>query len=191
MTHSKFRRILSFPARNVKTFPDRETNWPATYPALIKPWIGGVRAYWLDDQQAFQLQDGDIVRVDGIEPFVPDDLFDQPAPNLLGEFWEKNVIYETTLEHVLYNQPTPNLDFYVFDAELDMPAVDRATYCYNIPRQFERHTRIAEAYQVNTPGGFRNFLDGWRRSYLGALAVGYQDPFLATEYEVKTLVAPP
>ena len=185
---SRPRPILRIPAREVKTFPERKPDWPGNYPALIKPWIGGVRAYWIYELQAFQLQDGRLIRVEGIEPYVPENLLGHPATNLLGEFWEKDVSYEAILEHVLNNEPTPALDFFVFDAEMDLPAVDRALYYFNLPRQYERHTRIAEVYEVHTPGGFRTYLDGWRRSYLGGLAVTTTDPFLATEFEVKTLL---
>jgi len=185
---ARLRPILRAPAPEVKTFPDRKPDWPQDYPALIKPWLGGVRAYWLESIQAFQLQDGRRLRIDGIEPLVPDDLLDQDPPDLLGEFWEKGATYEDTLEKVLTNQPTENLDFYVFDADLKLPAVERAFYCFNIPRQYERHTRIAEAHEVHTPGGFRTYLETWRRIYLGGLAVATTDPFLATEWEVKTLV---
>jgi hypothetical protein len=172
----------------VAAFPERSDDWPKTYPALIKPWIGGVRAYWLEELQAFQLEGGRVVRVDGIEPYIPPVVLGHPPTNLLGEFWEKGISYDETLENILNNEPTENLDFYVFDAEFDMPAKDRSLYCWNLPRQYERHTRIAEVYEVHTPGGFRTYLEGWRKAFQGGLTVGYQDPWLATEYEVKTLI---
>jgi hypothetical protein len=184
----RFRPLLRFPAEAVKTFPARGQEWPATYPALIKPWIGGVRAYWLESLQAFQLADGRIVRVDGIEPNVPDGIMDYPAQNLLGEFYEKGSSYEQTLAHVLNNRPTENLDFNIFDAEIDAPAHDRALYCLQIPRQFDEHVRTVEMYEVWTPDGFRTFLPAWRKAFLGGLAVGHLDPWLAPEYEVKTLL---
>ena len=182
------RPVLTYPPRSLLAFPERSGDWPAEYPAVIHPWIGGLRAYWVHELQAFQLESGRVVRVDGIEPYVPDNVLGHGPTNLLGEFWEKGATYEETLANVLQNEPPDGLDFYIFDAEMPHPAVDRALYCLNLPRQYERHTRIAEVCQVNTPGGFRDYLERWRKSFNGGLAVGYQDPWLATEYEVKTLL---
>jgi hypothetical protein len=184
----KIRPVLRFPPPSIKTFPERSDAWADAYPALIKPWIGGVRAFWLVDQQAFQLQDGRVIRVDGIEPEVPDGIDDLPPRNLLGEFYEKGATYGETLSRVLNNEPTDNLDFNIYDAEMEAPAKERAAYCLQIPRQYDFHVRTVDMYEVHTPGGFRTFLEGWRKAFNGGLAVGYQDPWLATEYEVKTLL---
>lgn len=185
----KFRPLIKTPPRSNRNFPERSSEWPNTYPALIKPWLGGVRAYWIDSIQAFQLEEGSILRVDGIEPYIPDGIMDKPAQNILGEFYEKGVSYEETLSRVVENRPTPDLDFCIFDAELDLPARDRAEYCLQIPRQWDNHVRTVEMYEVISKGGFRTHLDVWRKSlFEGALAVGAADPWMATEYEVRVLL---
>jgi hypothetical protein len=186
MKRSKFPPFRPVP--EVKIFPERSSDWPDKYPALIKPWIGGVRAYWLNSIQAFQLQDGRRLRVDGIQPYIPEDHLGVPPADLLGEFYEKGASHAETLARVLKNEPTDNLDFTIFDAEMALPATERASYCLLLPAQSDRHTRIAEMYQADTRQTFKSFLDVWReRLFNGALTVGYVDPWLATEYEVQTL----
>lgn len=190
MNNPRVRPILQFPTKLAKPFPERSDDWPDKYPALVKPWIGGVRAYWIESLQAFQLEEdeGRLVRVDGIEPQVPDGISGRPAPNLLGEFWEKGTSYQQILDQVVTNRPGENLDFNIYDAEFEAPATERATYCLQIPKQYDFHVRIVEMYEIWTPGGFRTFLEGWRKAFKGGLAVAGTDPWLATEYEVRKLL---
>ena len=156
--------------------------------ALIKPWLGGIRAYWLVEEQAFLLENERLVRVDGIEPFIPED----DEANLLGEFYEKGKTAAEILGMVWNNEPSEGLDFVITDVERrELDAADRAEYCMNLPSQQDRHVRIATMVEVMTLGGFKTWLDVWRGSlFNGAIAVNSTDPWLAPEWEVATLLPP-
>lgn len=183
------RPILKFPHPE-KQFPERSKDWTQQYPALIKPWIGGVRAYWIHELQAFQIFDtGEILRVDGIEPYIPEDVISLGPCNLLGEFYEKYKSHAQLLSQVRRNEPSQNLKFNIFDAERpDSDALTRAEYCMNLPYQSDRGTLIVQMFQVNKDSSFSQWLNQWKGSlFLGALTVGYQDPWLSTEFEVAEL----
>lgn len=183
-----WRPILKVPPDPLNLqFPPRSKEWPKTFPALIKPWLGGVRAFWIHHLQAFQIFElPDLVRVDGIEPSIPEDIGGFAPVNLLGEFYEKGKSHSQILSQVVLNRPTRDLKFNVFDAELPgTDAITRASYCMNLPYQPERNTMIVQMFQVGKDTSFNQWINQWKSSlFLGALTVGYQDPWLATEYEV-------
>lgn len=183
------RPLIKYPPRVRKAFPERSTPWPRTYPALIKPWLGGVRAYWLLEEQAFLLENERLVRVDGIEPYIPGGA---DEANVLGEFYEKGKSAAEILEMVWKNEPSTKLDFVIMDAERpDENAEARAVYCTNLPQQQQFHVRIAQMIQVITAQGFKTWLDNWKGSlFKGAIAVSPTDPWLAPEWEVESLLPP-
>jgi len=176
------RPILVFPRppEQVVVFPPRSDEWPETLPALIKPWLDGLRAFWLPADQMFQLESGQLITVDGIEPETP---YQEP---LEGVFWEKNKSAAAIRKMILSNDPSPNLNFNICDIAKEADAYSRAGLCQAIPGQRDAHVYIVQMVQVNTPGAFNQWLETWLGSkFSGCLTVGYQDPWGATEYEVN------
>lgn len=175
------RPILTFPRAPelVVPFPPRSQDWEETFPALIKPWLDGLRAFWLPAEQMFQLESGDLIRVDGIEPQTP---YEEP---LEGVFWEKYKTPAQIRKMVLQNEPSAKLQFDILDIARGEDAVTRAELCQQIPSQQNRQVYIVQMYQVNTPGAFNQWLSTFKGSmFSGSLTAGYQDAWGSTVYEV-------
>jgi hypothetical protein len=176
----RHRPLLEQPPDITKAFPERSRDWGEDFPALIKPWVGGVRAYWIVQLQAFYLTTGNVVRVNGFDP--------ETDVNLLGEFNQKNKSYVDLLRQVMTNQPEYDLSFAIFDVELpERNASERSEWLSNeLPTQHDRgNTILAQMFLVGKDSSFNQWLNTWQ-SYLypGTLVVGAEDPWLATEYEV-------
>lgn len=176
------RPILKFPRppELLVEFPPRSQEWPEKFPALIKPWLEGTRAFWLPTDQMFQLETGVLISVDGIEPETP---FDEP---LEGVFWEKYKTPDEIHRMVVENNPSQDLAFNIIDIAREDDAYSRAELCVQIPPQRDDHVYIVQMLQVNTPDAFNQWLETWLGSmFQGVLAVGYLDAWGETEYEVK------
>jgi hypothetical protein len=147
---------------------------------LIKPWLDGVRAFWLPADQMFQLESGQLISVDGIEPYAP---YEDP---LEGVFWEKGKSAADIRKMVVTNTPSDNLNFNICDIARNADAISRAQLCQQIPPQRDAHVVIVQMLQVNTADAFNQWLETWEGSrFSGCLTVGYQDAWGVTEFEVS------
>jgi hypothetical protein len=175
----RWRPIIKLPPEVEREFPARSSEWVPAFPTLMRPWLGGIRAYWLVELQAFYLENDEIVRVSGFDP--------ESEVNLLGEFYEKYKSPAQILRQVMMNDPARELNFCVFDAELPgKGASERCEYFQNLVQNDHGNTIHVQVIQVGKDSSFNQWLNQWKSSlFKGALVVAPDAPWLSTEYEVQ------
>jgi hypothetical protein len=143
-------------------------------PAIMWPWLDAIRAYWSDESQLFMLDipGAPYVQVQGINPFLgsPD--------HGIGWFWAIRTSKQEILRQILRNEPSYELDFYLYEIAVDDITTTRAGLAKEIPPDHSNHFRIAEMFEPWKSSSFNQFLEGWlARGYLGAISQGTEGRF--------------